>query len=60
MTDLLDPKNDFVFKRVFADEPELLVALINAVRFRAPPVAELTDSATSYSSMSSSYARPTG
>jgi hypothetical protein len=27
---LLDPKNDFVFKKLFADAPELLAALINA------------------------------
>ncbi|EIC22303.1 conserved hypothetical protein, putative transposase or invertase [Thiorhodovibrio frisius] len=30
--DLLDPKNDYVFKRLFVRAPELLVALINAVR----------------------------
>jgi hypothetical protein len=41
MADLLETRNDFVFKRIFADEPELLVALINAVRFRAPPIAGL-------------------
>jgi predicted transposase/invertase (TIGR01784 family) len=35
---LLDPKNDFVFKRLFADAPELLAALINAVRSTEPPV----------------------
>jgi predicted transposase/invertase (TIGR01784 family) len=38
MPDLLDPKNDYVFKRLFADAPGLLVALINAVRDRAPPI----------------------
>lgn len=29
MDRLLDPKNDYVFKRLFASDPELLVALIN-------------------------------
>jgi len=29
---LLDPKNDFVFKKLFAEAPGLLAALINAVR----------------------------
>lgn len=38
---LLDPKNDFVFKRLFADAPELLAALINAVRSTEPPVEVL-------------------
>jgi predicted transposase/invertase (TIGR01784 family) len=36
---LLDPKNDFVFKRLFVDAPALLAALINAVRSTEPPVA---------------------
>jgi hypothetical protein len=27
---LLDPKNDFVFKKLFAEAPDLLAALINA------------------------------
>ena len=35
---LLDPKNDFVFKRLFAQRPELLADLINAVRSDQPPV----------------------
>jgi predicted transposase/invertase (TIGR01784 family) len=35
---LLDPKNDFVFKRLFADAPDLLAELINAVRSAHPPV----------------------
>jgi predicted transposase/invertase (TIGR01784 family) len=39
MQDLLDPKNDYVFKRLFADAPALLVALINAVRYPAAPIA---------------------
>ena len=38
---LLDPKNDYVFKRLFAETPELLVALINAVRSHNPPVAQV-------------------
>jgi predicted transposase/invertase (TIGR01784 family) len=36
---LLDPKNDFVFKKLFAEAPLLLTALINAVRSREPPLA---------------------
>ncbi|PKO56419.1 MAG: hypothetical protein CVU28_03030, partial [Betaproteobacteria bacterium HGW-Betaproteobacteria-21] len=35
---LLDPKNDFVFKRLFVGSPELLADLINAVRTDAPPI----------------------
>jgi hypothetical protein len=38
MTDLLDPKNDYVFKRLFADSPELLAALVNAVLAPAAPI----------------------
>ena len=40
MTDstLLDPKNDFVFKKLFADAPDLLAALINAVRPDETPI----------------------
>jgi predicted transposase/invertase (TIGR01784 family) len=41
MSKLLNPKNDYVFKRLFADEPALLMALINAVRWRAPPLTRL-------------------
>jgi hypothetical protein len=41
MTDLLDPKNDYVFKRLFADDPALLADLINAVRHRAAPITGL-------------------
>lgn len=37
-SDLLDPKNDYVFKRLLADAPDLLASLINAVRFTRPPV----------------------
>ena len=36
--ELLDPKNDYVFKRLLADSPRLLSALINAVRFDRPPI----------------------
>ncbi len=39
---LLDPKNDYVFKRLFADDPALLADLINAVRHRAAPITDLT------------------
>jgi hypothetical protein len=35
---LLDPKNDFVFKKLFAEAPTLLAALINAVRSDEPPI----------------------
>ncbi len=39
---LLDPKNDYVFKRIFADAPALLIDLINAVRSDEPSITELT------------------
>ena len=42
MTDVLNPTNDYVFKRLFADAPELLVRLINDLRPQAPPLAELS------------------
>jgi len=35
---LLDPKNDFVFKKLFVDAPDLLADLINAVRSNEEPV----------------------
>ena len=38
---LLDPKNDYVFKRLFVRRPELLVPLINAVRVGEPPIREV-------------------
>ncbi len=38
MPHLLDPKNDFVFKRLFAGAPHLLADLINAVRYGEAPV----------------------
>ena len=39
MTQLLDPTNDYVFKRLFAEAPGLLVALINDLR---PDLPDLT------------------
>ncbi|MBK1720074.1 Rpn family recombination-promoting nuclease/putative transposase [Thiocystis violacea] len=36
--DLLDPKNDYVFKRLFGEAPELLVALINDLRPDLPAI----------------------
>jgi len=39
--DLLDPKLDFVFKRLFSESPDLLADLINSVRTDAPPVGAL-------------------
>ena len=39
MTQLLDPTNDYVFKRLFVEAPELLVALINDLR---PDLPDLT------------------
>ena len=35
---LLDPKNDYIFKRLFATAPHLLTALINSVRHEEEPV----------------------
>lgn len=35
---LLDPKNDFVFKKLLAESPDLLAALINAVRSPRPAI----------------------
>ncbi|WP_200286485.1 PD-(D/E)XK nuclease family transposase [Rhabdochromatium marinum] len=42
LSDLLDPKNDYVFFRVFSEEPELLVDLINAVRVDEPSIVAVT------------------
>lgn len=39
MSELLDPTNDYVFKRLFAGAPELLVALINDLRPDLPDIA---------------------
>lgn len=41
MRDLLDPTNDYVFKRLFAEAPELLVALINDLRPDLPDLASV-------------------
>ena len=41
MPDLLDPKNDYVFKRLFVEAPALLADLISAVRHDEPPVLEV-------------------
>ncbi|MBB1488664.1 Rpn family recombination-promoting nuclease/putative transposase [Oceanospirillum sediminis] len=38
---LLDPKNDYVFKRLFAEAPDLLVSLINDLRPDLPQVQEV-------------------
>lgn len=38
MTSLLDPKNDYVFKRLFAEAPDLLLALINDLRPDLPDI----------------------
>ena len=38
MLTLLDPKNDYVFKRLFASDPELTLALINDLRPDLPQV----------------------
>jgi len=38
MTDLLDPKNDYVFKRLFGEHPPLLVSLINDLRPDLPAI----------------------
>jgi predicted transposase/invertase (TIGR01784 family) len=41
MTALLDPTNDYVFKRLFARNPDLIVALINDIRPDLPPIASV-------------------
>ncbi|WP_295544337.1 Rpn family recombination-promoting nuclease/putative transposase [uncultured Thiohalocapsa sp.] len=41
MNALLDPTNDYVFKRLFAEAPELLVALINDLRPDLPDIASV-------------------
>jgi predicted transposase/invertase (TIGR01784 family) len=41
MQALLDPTNDYVFKRLFAEAPELLVALINDLRPDLPDIASV-------------------
>ncbi|MEA3643912.1 MAG: hypothetical protein VBE63_28885, partial [Lamprobacter sp.] len=37
-----DPKNDYVFFRIFSEAPELLLDLINAVRSHEPPIVEVS------------------
>lgn len=41
MSELLDPTNDYVFKRLFAEAPELLVDLINDLRPDLPDIASV-------------------
>lgn len=41
MSDLLDPTNDYVFKRLFAEAPDLLLALINDLRPDLPDIASV-------------------
>ena len=41
MPALLDPTNDYVFKRLFAEAPALLVALINDLRPDLPDIASV-------------------
>ena len=40
-TPLLDPKNDYVFKRLFSEAPDLLLALINDLRPDLPPITSV-------------------
>ena len=41
MVTLLDPKNDYVFKRLFAGDPDLTLALINDLRPDLPRVVSV-------------------
>jgi hypothetical protein len=41
MQTLLDPTNHYVFKRLFAEAPELLVALINDLRPDLPDIVSV-------------------
>tara|TARA_R110001599_G_scaffold60939_2_gene169239 strand:- start:1164 stop:1382 length:219 start_codon:yes stop_codon:yes gene_type:complete len=41
MSELLDPTNDYVFKRLFAEAPDLLVDLINDLRPDLPDIASV-------------------
>lgn len=41
MQALLNPTNDYVFKRLFVEAPELLVALINDLRPDLPDIASV-------------------
>ena len=38
---MLDPKNEFIFKKLFVMAPTLLIALINAVRTEAVPIESI-------------------
>ncbi|MCG5504568.1 Rpn family recombination-promoting nuclease/putative transposase [Ectothiorhodospira variabilis] len=41
MSELLDPTNDYVFKRLFAEAPDLVVDLINDLRPDLPDIASV-------------------
>ncbi|MGP9767004.1 hypothetical protein ACT3UM_14870 [Halomonas sp. AOP13-D3-9] len=41
MSESLDPTNDYVFKRLFAEKPDLLVDLINDLRPDLPDIASV-------------------
>ena len=41
MTELLSPINDYVFKRHFGEPPDLLLHLINDLRYDLPPITSL-------------------
>lgn len=41
ISELLDPTNDYVFKRLFAEAPDLLVDLINDLRPDLPNIASV-------------------
>lgn len=39
--ELLSPTNDYVFKRVFGESPELLLNLINDLRYDLPQIVSV-------------------
>ena len=41
MSDLLSPTNDYVFKRLFGESPDLLLHLINDLRYDLPNIASV-------------------
>ena len=41
MAELLNPTNDYVFKRLFSESPDVLASLINDLRPQAPPIGGL-------------------
>ncbi|MCD8514246.1 MAG: Rpn family recombination-promoting nuclease/putative transposase [Nitrincola sp.] len=41
MKELLSPINDYVFKRLFGESPDLLIHLINDLRYDLPPITSL-------------------